>query len=280
MLIKIPLHISGLWYPIITNNPLTTGSIGAGINIALYLTAKLRNTEKCGIILNNEEVLKDHSQTICGKLGANLYVDEKSPISLGYGFGVSAACLLGLSLSSLLIKNNTIEKATWPAHIAEVIYNTGYGDVIAEFYGGVEIRVKPGPPGIGVVEHIYPGRKIDLIVSILPGREDTPKMLKRISRETYDLAKKLVEELLEKPSVEEFFEKARIFTSKIFSYDSIDELLSPYRSKIIGYFRKKQALTLWVEKEWLDEIYSYLNKYFLTFKTWIDMYGVRFENPP
>lgn len=271
------MHISGLWYPIVTDNPLTTGSIGAGINIRLYLLARLRDTKRCGILLNNEDVLQKQSLFVCRKHGLNLYVEEESPVGLGYGFGLSAASLLGLSLSVLLARpKTTIEKASWPAHCAEVIYKTGYGDVIAEFYGGAEIRVKPGPPGIGVVEHIFPGEDINLIVSVLPGKEATPSMLKRIDPKTYDLARKFVYELLKEPCIEEFFEKARIFTSKIFDYSDIEQLLYPYRGKIIGYYRKKQVLVIWVEKDWLDEVYSYINSYFPSFKTGIDKHGVRF----
>ncbi len=279
-LIKIPLHVSGLWYPIYRDNPLYTGSIGAGLNLELYLIVQgiEENKNRCGILLNDELVLRKHSRIVCSSTNTDIFVKEYSPVGLGIGYGVSAASLIGLSMSKLLVRNKpdaTLERSVWPAHIAEVVEGTGLGDVIAEYYGGIEIRVKPGPPGIGVVEHIFPRRKPCILASILPGEITTPLMLKMISSETYVFAKKLLEKLLEEPVLENLFEYSNMFTRRIFDYSSVDKVLERYRGKIIGYYRKKQALIVWIEDEWVDEIYEYLNNYFKTFKTSIDYIGAR-----
>jgi pantoate kinase len=277
-LIRIPLHVSGIWYPIHMDNPLYTGSIGAGLNLELYLVVQSIEEDRCSILLNNEFVLREHAEIICNNIGLKISVREYSPIGLGIGYGVSAASLIGLSMSKLLIHDKpdtTLERSVWPAHIAEVLKGTGLGDVIAEYYGGVEIRVKPGPPGIGMVEHIFPRKKPCILASILPGKITTPLMLKMISPETYSFGKKLLEKLLEEPVLEKLFEYSNMFTRRIFDYSFIDKVLGRYRGRIIGYYRKKQALIVWVEDEWFDEIHGYLNSYFKTFKTSIDYMGAR-----
>lgn len=258
MKILIPLHVSGFWCPIKGPNPLYTGSIGAGINLSLYLEASTRKTEP-HIEFNGNTIKLRHYDYIVSKTGTRIGITAKAPFELGKGFGLSAALSLAISLIiAHHVNGYTLEKAARLAHEAEVVYSTGLGDVIAEYYGGLEIRVKPGPPGIGVIEKIPVRENIKLIVASLPGLEYTPQMLSRINTDIYNMSYQMVFQLLDDPSVEKFFEYANMFTRRVFDYRFVDEILSVYKDKIIGYYRKKQALIIWAEKEWVREITEYL----------------------
>jgi len=257
-------------------SPLYTGSIGAGINLSLYLEASTQEKEP-HIEFNGKIIKLCHYDYIVSKTGIRMGIVAKAPFELGKGFGLSAALSLAISLlTAHHVNGYTLEKAARLAHEAEVMYSTGLGDVIAEYYGGLEIRVKPGPPGIGVVEKIPVKKNIELLVASLPGLEYTPQMLSRIGTNVYNMSYKMVFQLLDDPSIEKFFEYANTFTRKVFDYRFVDKILSVYKNKIIGYYRKKQALIVWVEREWLEEVTEYLrSKNIYPYITTIDMLGTR-----
>lgn len=251
----IPLHVSGLWIPVRRGDELRTGSLGAGINLELGVSAKLLNNRSCGIYIGGVHVLEEHSSLVCSIVGDSA-VSVESPVGLGKGFGVSAALLMCLSLLGALARGHrwTLEKSLWPAHIAEVRFSTGLGDVIAEYYGGLEVRVEPGAPGIGRVERIVLRRKPVIVAGVLPGGESTPDMLRRLGEDAYRVARRGWERLREEPSIEVFFEEASRFTRLIFPYEEVDELLRPVSRYVVGYYRKKQALIIWAEEDGAGDI--------------------------
>jgi len=274
--IEIPLHVSGLWIPVKGSDPLSSGSLGAGLNLSLKLVVKKYSVGgECSIYINGVRVLDPHARHICGRTGLNLSLEYASPIGLGYGYAVSASASIGYALlSGLIIEKGFIENYYRYAHEAEVIYNTGLGDVLSIYSGGLNIRIKPGAPGIGSAYQILVDNP-SLLAVVLPGYEDTASMLSRISRETYEYGSKLFEALINDPCLESYFEKAEAFTRRIFDYKYVDELLGSVKNMVVGYYRKKQALIIWVEDEYVDELYSYLNGYGLeTYRASVE------KNPP
>ncbi|MET1160213.1 MAG: hypothetical protein ABWW65_04570 [Thermoprotei archaeon] len=281
ILARVPLHVSGIWIPVEKSSLRHTGSLGAGLNLEIYLEASPLTTRECSIVLNNEKILVDHASYMCSKTSISIGITAYSPIGLGVGYGVSAASLLALALimSKYANRDSLLEHVVL-AHEAEVKYRTGLGDVIAEYYGGAEIRVKPGPPGIGAIEQIKYKEPVRILACILGSSESTPVMLSRVKREIYDYGYKLYRELLENPVLEVFFEKAQLFTRRIFDYTQIDELLS-HSSGVNGYYRKKQALIVWVENDYLYDIFEKLKESGIKcFITSIDKSGARIVHTP
>ncbi len=259
--IKAPLHVSGIWIPKKGKSIVETGSIGAGLNLGLYLEASIKSiNDKCCIYLNDEKVLGKHAKYLCRIIG-NTCIEAYSPIGLGKGYGVSAALSIAFTLLSMLSRNKytVMSKALRYAHIVEVEYSTGLGDVIAEYTGGYEIRLRPGAPGIGYAEKILLREKPCILALNLPGEYSTPNMLKNIPGEVYVYGEKLLDKLLDDPSLENFFEYSNMFTRRIFSYKQIDELVKHIRRGVIGYYRKKNSVLLWIEKEYIDEILETLH---------------------
>jgi pantoate kinase len=276
--VTVPLHVSGIWIPVYGSSPLETGSLGAGLNLTLRLEAT-GSRGPCSIRLNEAEVLGDQAREICGEYGS-VKVDARSPVGLGKGYGVSAALLLSASILAAYHNSVavTVEEAARLAHKLEVKYGTGLGDITTEYYGGPEIRVKPGPPGIGIIEKILLREKPILIAAALPGETPTSEMLRRISSETYEEGGILLERLRGRPSLMEYFRVAEEFTRLIFDYSLVDDLLSNYKDRIRGYYLKKKALIIWAEENRAGEIMDYLRRMGLkAYLTTISYEGLRLE---
>lgn len=173
-MIDVPLHITSIWLPVYSNDPLTTGSLGCGIIIrpgVRFVVKPTLNQVKYGI---------DHVDLVLNELGANAEVNYSAPVQLGIGYGLSAALTLGTALGAAVIKRTQLIKAAQIAHMIEVKLGTGLGDVIAEYYGGgLELRLKAGAPGIGVIDRIpYPQDL--MVVTVDLGRYSTNDMLREL----------------------------------------------------------------------------------------------------
>jgi pantoate kinase len=72
----------------------------------------------------------------------------ETPLSLGFGFGVSGAAALAtsLALNTLLELGKSLEELAMCAHRAEVEHLTGLGDVSAQVRGGCVLRTQRGFP--------------------------------------------------------------------------------------------------------------------------------------
>ncbi len=163
-----PGHITGIFRihdkP---GDPLKKGSWGAGVSITrgVTTTVNTRNSSRhSSKIRINGEITKsakvsEHVINIFfshAKKKSRITVDHDVKIPIGSGFGSSGAGALGLALAlneALGCEFSRIE-AVEIAHIAEVDCRTGLGTVMAEASGGLEIRTKPGGPGVGEVRKI------------------------------------------------------------------------------------------------------------------------------
>ena len=163
-----PGHITGIFrihdQP---EDPLKKGSWGAGVSLAkgVTTTVNTRNSSRNSFQIRingeptksakvSEHVINDFLSH--AKRKSRIIVDHDVKIPVGSGFGSSGAGALGLALAlnkALSCDFSRIE-AVQVAHIAEVECKTGLGTVIAEASGGLEIRIKPGGPGVGELRNI------------------------------------------------------------------------------------------------------------------------------
>ncbi len=271
--IIIPLHVSGIWIPYYSSSPVESGSMGIGLNLALYMKAAV-NRGLCRVVLNEREVFGDLARKICMDAGVSAETRILSPVDLGLGFGVSAGVLIAASLGSYLLAGRSSLKALQKAHSLEVENRTGLGDVIAEYTGGLAVRIKPGAPGIGYAYRIIPKEQVNLLVTTLGPTESTPLMLSRMNNEILELGGKLLREIIETEDISMFFEYSKTFTRKLFNYSYVDDLLRNTRG-VINYYLKKSALVIWVEKEFAGEVSEYLKTRKLkTYSTTISQIGV------
>jgi pantoate kinase len=134
------------------------------------------------------------------------------PMSAGFGASGAGALSTALALNNELKLKMTRNTLATIAHIAEVENQTGLGDIIAQTFGGVEIRLEPGAPGIGRVDNIITNSSLKVICINL-GQLKTKAILTDPShRERINHAgKKLTEILVKKATVENFMRLSRRF---------------------------------------------------------------------
>ncbi len=168
-----PAHVTGFFKAHVNENqenPEEFGSMGAGFSIKEGVTTKVTISSKTNpdhkfrISTKGYQSEKtDVTEFVLNeflKLGnfENIFFDIEHQISIpvGYGLGSSGAVALSLSYALDQVLETKLDRVKIGkiAHNAEVYCKTGLGDVLASYYGGFEIRVKPGAPGIGKVEKI------------------------------------------------------------------------------------------------------------------------------
>lgn len=251
-MINIPLHVSGIWIPHYEEDPLRTGSVGAGLNISIKAMAKYRLGE-CRIYFNEEtEVFRHVALDLCKETGINVETIVTSPARLGSGFGLSAGLIIAHSLFTHLLSGKGSLRALQKAHYHEVTNRTGLGDVLAIYTGGFAVRVKAGAPGVGYAYRIIPRHRVQLIVIELEQSESTPSMLSRLTSEIMSMGMRLLDRVIETEDISIFFESSRIYTSSLFDYTLAKQVANRIPG-IVDYYLKKSALVIWVEHDHLED---------------------------
>ncbi|WP_456321962.1 pantoate kinase [Palaeococcus sp. (in: euryarchaeotes)] len=219
----VPSHITAFFVPRFNENYLLAGSLGAGVNLNRGITIIAgieEGVERQVRVAFNGKPVKRKSAVISYSVAEEIVprdfpgeveIWEYFDFPNGYGFGNSGGGALGTALAlSYAFKNKTMLQAAQIAHKHEVLNRGGLGDVIAQLTGGVEIRIKEGAPGVGVVDNIF---FEDYKVLAVPlGRLSTREvlegdMIKLIERE----GMKALEKLLMAPNVENMMRLSREF---------------------------------------------------------------------
>ena len=279
--IEIPLHVTGFWFSIEEDDPLYTGSLGAGINLSPGLIVK-PCSEPYICYGNSKLSFKtfDDAFKISGyrKIGLEFEGDNL----LGLGFGLSAGYTLAATmLSGILHEHNP----TWfevgrYVHVSEVLNKTGYGDVIALLTGGLEYRISPGAPGIGLADKIPVKTKVNIAVSIV-GSMTTPEMLTKYGRKVGEYGPKIYSKFSRNPSFERFIESSYEFSRRIgMLNDDLDgeikNALKDFigRGCVYGYHRKKNLLLVYYDPS-CEEVYDVLRNLWPSKRYNIDNCGIR-----
>ena len=224
-----PGHITGFFQICDgSNDPLHKGSRGAGVSITHGVTTKVKvkKASKTSITIrvngNNEsaEVSEHVIRAFLSHLDESyrISVDHDVEVPIGSGYGSSGAGALSLALAlneAFDLGLSRIEAAQF-AHIAEVDCKTGLGTVIAETYGGLEIRVKPGAPGIGEIKNIPITGKY-AVVCLNFGDISTTRVITNgdLRRRINDSGKRLVDELIMNPYSDNFMRLSRKFAERL-----------------------------------------------------------------
>jgi pantoate kinase len=292
--ISLPLHITGFFSPHFSKDPLFSGSTGAGFVIVPGLNCLCQFSKKNKVLYNGietkikpvEEILSFFRQDKIGFL-----IKISSPVDLGLGYAVSGASTLAVSLAIHRLLGKSDLKAAQLAHITEVKSLTGLGDVITIFSGrDLEIRIKPGGPGIGKVKsfsqaknfriitcdinpvrnpknkHFY--NKINLSkkqsqISNGVKRKSTKEMLKTMSSETIQLGQELLKKFIKEPNLNNFFRYSQLFAKEIgWADEAFFKKLEPIKKYCPGFSVKKGILFAVTEDKHLPGAISMLKKFF------------------
>ena len=220
-----PGHITGFFEKSISSckhDPLSIGSRGAGFSIkkGVTTTVELYESPKTcyeifinGSLVKNAHVSDWIVRWYIKDLNSDFLIKVKHfiDIPIGFGLGTSGAGALSLSyaLNQVLDRNLSFEQAAQIAHAAELHCKTGFGTVLSEFHGGLEIRTSFGAPGIGKVTKIEPKDHLAIILCINP--IFTKKILSTYSNKANILARRMMEQLLVSRDVKDFLKLSRKF---------------------------------------------------------------------
>lgn len=274
MYIRIPLHISGFWIPYLTSNPLTSGSLGAGITLKPFVEARIMKNlnDEDEVVVNSVVINHDLINLIKKIVGIDRVSAEiVSPSRLGEGLGFSAAFSIVTAASALynLGKLLTLNKVGVIAHEAEVTMMTGLGDVAAELRGGgLVIRLRPGAPGISELDVIPVRDSISIVPCLIRRNFTTPQMLREYWGIMKEAGEKAFRKFIAEPSFDRFLDLSVEFSRALFMNREIEERIRGILHKylisgdVITYFIKKGTLVIVVSGNPSDELMNVLKKEF------------------
>ena len=233
-----PAHITGFFKAELNKkDSKQLGSLGAGFSIqkGVKTTVTIRNKTKHDIsnftikVNGFESGDMKVSELVLSKFSTKTkYVNvmHKIDVPVGYGFGSSAAVALSLAIAlndALDYKLSKIQVAQI-AHDVEIECKTGLGDVLASYYGGFEIRDKPGAPGIGHVQKISLNKISIIMICFSP--ISTSKFIKEKLPQINGLGGKMVSKLLESKNYEHFQEMSLEFAKYV-------NVMTPRMNKVV-----------------------------------------------
>jgi len=227
-----PCHITGVFQIFDESaDTLCNGSKGAGVSLVLGAKTTVDIKEASDYHLrvsindhsaNSAEVSRNVVNAFLTRLGEKkkfeIAVKHQIGVPIGAGFGTSGAGALSLALAlnrALDLGMSRIEAAQI-AHIAEVECKTGLGTVLAETFGGLEIRVKPGAPGIGEIKCLLVPENAVVACHVL-GPLSTRRSLTNPETRTRinSCGSELVNELVKAPTIINFMRLSRQFAEHV-----------------------------------------------------------------
>ncbi|MBN1762326.1 MAG: hypothetical protein JW878_04515 [Methanomicrobia archaeon] len=220
-----PSHITGFFAIHEDRNPLHKGSLGCGIvlesgcvtEVALSPNRRVKARVRIDGKEEDAHTTRYVIERLAGESEVSVATDFEVPVGCGFGASAAGALSTALALNELLALGMTLNEVAQIAHCAEVENSTGLGDVIAETYGGVVIRTRPGAPGIGVVDRI-PHRN-ERISYVVLGTKLTKSVLvdggAELKRRISDAGREALKALTQKPTLETFMRVSREFSLRI-----------------------------------------------------------------
>lgn len=138
-----PGSITCFLHILMGTHPLKTRSRGVAVNIREGVAASLGEAGQNGMSFNGTSVsMPTVSRVIEALAPKPIEVNFESPLPIGCGFGVSAACALSCAFAlncHFELQKSRVELAKL-CHVAEVTEGTGAGDVCSQITGGIVHR--------------------------------------------------------------------------------------------------------------------------------------------
>lgn len=244
MRLAIPHHLSIVWVPYRSRSPYLTGTTGAGLVLKPYAIAEER-AGGCTLSLNGKCMELTTVKAVEKLVRRRPCASIRSPVGLGDGLGMSAIASLSLAYFA---GGPPLEKAGRIAHVAEVFSGTGLGDVVAILAGGpMAVRVRPGAPGVAVVERYPLSGEVRVYLRRVSSLT-TPSMLEGLWDRMREKGSELLGWFLRNPTLERLIDAGRRYSEVLGFMNAapsdvravLDEAVR--RGDIIGYFVKKSAL--------------------------------------
>ncbi len=215
-----PGHISCVFQPFTSYNPLGTGSRGIGIRLSLGArsTVQPRDDDTVNVWIDDvpseANVTRMMVRMLAPDRGFDIHIDTDVPVS--QGFGMSAAGTLSTAICIADIVGKTRNDAFSAAHDAELLGGGGLGDVSAIVAGrDIPVRTVPGFPPYGKVENArftIP----ELTLAVLGPALVTDTVLSDSHRiaDIRDASAFAMDDFLAEPTYDKLFEVSNRFSSE------------------------------------------------------------------
>lgn len=215
-----PGHVSCVFQPFSSLNPLATGSRGFGIRLTLgaHCEVKPREDSEIRIIIDGTEseapVTRLAAEALCEGMGFDVAIDNDLPVS--QGFGMSAAGALSAAVCIASETGHTVAEAVEAAHIAEINGGGGLGDVAAIAAGrDLPVRTVPGIPPYGRVENVR-GRMDGICLAVLGSKIITSDVLSDADavKNIRSAADSAIESFLADRTLDSLYRESNVFSKE------------------------------------------------------------------
>lgn len=214
-----PGHITGFFLPCEHEDPMLTGSRGAGLCVNRGVTTTVTSRPGSGRIemfVNGKsgeaEVSRTAAAMMLGSESIDITVESFLDLPGSAGFGMSAAGALSTTFALAEILELPEEDAFAAAHLAELRHRTGLGDVAALSRGGMTFRRREGLPPHGQIDRLeYHG---GIVAAVVGGNMRTADVLGDPERRRMieEAGRRCCRELSMDPTARTFFRLSREFT--------------------------------------------------------------------
>lgn len=147
---------------------LKVGLFGVGVNflkgINVFVSIEIGMLERyIYVVFNGEFVKREEVEIIYYVVEKFVFKDFFGEVEVwqyfdffnGYGFGNSVGGVFGMVLVLSYVFGGMWFRVVQFVYEVEVKYKGGFGDVIGQFVGGIEVRIKLGGFGIGVIDNLF-----------------------------------------------------------------------------------------------------------------------------
>ncbi len=204
-----PGHITGFFSSAVHDDPLETGSRGAGIAIDDGVTVDVEEADSTVVVLEDDTVEFEPVERVLEMMSVDARVEIETDVPLGCGFGASGAAALatGLAANEVFGLGLEREQVVSAAHVADVESGTGLGDVVPQSLGGIVTRVEEGAPELGTFGKIDHDEDEEIGYTVLGGLDTSDVLSDDETMERINEAgEEALDEVLRNPSVEGLIE--------------------------------------------------------------------------
>lgn len=224
-----PCAISSFFASHIVRDPLKCGAYGGGftidrgVHVHLFVEFNTSETVIESYINNmkvNSFILRKTLELILPEdiepYRLTVKQEIEVPIECGFGTSGASALAISLALAKAFKLNLTYLQVARIAHIVDLECKTGLGTVAGIIGGGFRLAVKPGAPGIAVIDRIPICEDEYYIISAAFGSISTKSILidRRKLKYIDKIGRETLRNILKEPSPENFMRKCKEFAIK------------------------------------------------------------------
>lgn len=206
----VPGHVTGFFTIERGDDPIETGSRGAGVALSDGVTVEVRPTDDRAVYLDDTSIDIEPVERVLDALRVDATVLATTELPVGAGFGVSGAVALGtaLAVNDCFDRSLSENELITIAHGAEVQSGTGLGDVVAQANGGFTIRLDPGGPSHNTLDRIPMHSRVEYLSF---GERSTAAVLDDNPQLVTEAGRLALSQVVEEPTLEEFMHASRRF---------------------------------------------------------------------